>query len=167
MATPVIEHIEAGLIRVFHVTTVAAFPALTAAEVTAGTELTTTTSGGLKALEGFDFQNEGAPVQSLGDNFEGKVIGMDRAGTPTLRFNRAGHVIDGVFRTALAKGSAGHLVIFYEGTAGANPAAGDRVEIWKGRSSGPVRDHPSGNEVATWHTSWSVPVRPVQDVTLT
>lgn len=167
MATPVIEYIEAGLIRVFHLTTISALPAVTATEINAGTELTKTTSGGLKALEGFDFQNEGAPVMSLGDNFEGKVVGLDRAGTPTLRFNRAGHAIDNVFRLILAKGAAGYLAIFYQGTAGATPAATDRCEVWQGRSSGPVRDHPSGNEIATWHCSWSVPVRPLQDVILT
>jgi hypothetical protein len=167
MATPTQEHISEGVERYFLVPTIASASLIpTAAEVNAGVELTTL-SGGLINAEGLVFENQQAEVRGIKSNFVGKCSGENVVQNITLRFNRAGHALDDVKRTALAIGTEAHLVRFYEGTSGATPAAGDRCEVWKGRSTGPSRDVATGNENAKWHTGFATPTQPNLDATLT
>jgi hypothetical protein len=170
MAVPTTEYIEPGVVEAYFVPTIASTALIpTAAEVTAGTRLSTVNGGLIGAgLEGFSITTQFAKKSILADNIELNVPGMDQIADSTLRFNRIPTSAESAKKTALAKGASGYLLIFGQGIAGTAPAAGDKADVWPGTSGGANDDHGGGGgELARWHAAWGATQRPAKLVTLT
>jgi hypothetical protein len=162
MPTPAsnIRYFRRGISKAYFVPTIAAQAAPTAAEVTAGQNLTTD----LADLTGFTFTNEPIAVPDWSDNFDSKIPGVDTTSDGTLTFYE--RALTNPLRTTLGKGVSGYVVIFYAGTAGATPAALDKCEVWPTTFTGAARDYSSGAEGAKWHTSAVPTARPSVDAVM-
>jgi hypothetical protein len=151
-----------GTSRVFVVPTIAdADLNPTALEVTAGDEISDLIAG----MDGFNFQNSPIGTPRLSTTFTTSIPGEDTADNPQLTFYEllSGNTL---FAT-LAKGTVTHLVIFYAGTAGANPAAADKAEVWKVISTGPSREYSMDNVAAKWQARMTPDREPAFEATLT
>jgi hypothetical protein len=97
----------------------------TQAEITGGTDLTTS----INAIAGFDLSNTAIAVPDLGSTFNKSIPGEDTTQASTITFydDDSGSAI----RTALAKGTAGFIILMPYGQA-----SGKRAEVWPVRSSG-------------------------------
>lgn len=138
------------------VLTIANTAAPTAAEITAGTDLTPDLAG----LDGFTYSNSPIETPDWNDNFNGKIPGVDSAADGTLTFYERTET--NPLRTTLAKGVSGYVVIFFAGTAGATPAAADKCEVWPTIFTGPARMY-SLTEAAQWNTGAVPTKRPSVD----
>src|SRR5438309_11085141 len=127
---PNIRFFRRGVSKVYFCPTVAALAAPTAAEVNAGVNLTTD----LADLAGFTYANQPIATPDWSDNFDSKIPGVDQPTDGVLHFYE--RTTTNANRTTLAKGVAGFVVIFFAGIAGANPAAGDKAEVWPIPSTG-------------------------------
>lgn len=94
-------------------------------EITAGTDL----SGSVAGIGGFTLNNSPISTPDLATNFDSQVNGPDAAGDSSLTFydDNASSTI----RTALAKGTAGYIVLFPYGDV-----ASKRLEVWPVTSTG-------------------------------
>jgi len=161
MAVPTGRFFRRGVTKVRFLPTVASSSLVpTAAEVTAGTDLT----ADLADLTGFTFTNSPITVPDWSDNFDPKIPGVDETTDGVLTFYEKG--TSNPLRTVLAKGVSGYVAIFFAGTAGASPAAADKAEVWPVTFTGPARDYTSAAEGARWHTSAVSTARPNVDVTI-
>lgn len=151
-----------GTTKVWWVPTVASATLVpTTAEVTAGTDL----SPDIAAMEGFSFQNNPISTPDLGTTFTTTIPGEDTADNPSITFYELTDV--NTLQSTLAKGTSGHLVIFYSGLAGATPAAADKAEVWAVISTGPSREYTVGNDPARWMARFTPTKQPNFSATLT
>lgn len=151
-----------GRTKVFWAPTVASAALIpTAAEVNAGTNMTSQIAG----MEGFSFQNSPIPTPDLATTFTTTIPGEDTADNPQLTFYE--DTTTNTLQTTLAKGTEGYPVIFYAGTAGASPAAADKAEVWKAISTGPNREYTVGNDPARWMARFTPSAPPNFSATLT
>lgn len=114
-----------GTTRFYFVPTIgSATLAPTAAEVTAGTRLDTQ----LATIQGFTFSNSPIQTPDMATTFVSQIGGEDAAEDSSLDFyeDKTSNPIS----TALAKGTAGYVVIFPRGVAGSVPAAADKCDVW-------------------------------------
>ena len=162
MPTPV-PYFRRGVTRVFSVPTIT-LSAPTAAQVNAGTELTT--KNDLADLQGFSYSNQPIGVPDYFDNYTGKIVGEDQSTDGNLIFyDKKGTAPANHLRTSLVKGTVTNIVIFPAGTAGASPAAGDLCDVFPCVSSGPAKEY-SLTEAAKWHVAMPASARPTQDIAL-
>lgn len=151
-----------GKTRVYWVPTVAAATLIpTTAEVTAGTRL----DASVADLSGFAFTNSPIPVPDMSSTFTGNIPGEDTAADTTLTFYE--DTTTNTLQTTLAKGAAGYICIFFAGIAGANPAIGDKCEVWPVQSTGPTREYSTGNDPARWSAGLAITAPPNFSATLT
>lgn len=149
--------IRKGKARAYFVPSIVAKAAPTAAEITAGTELSLKTA----ELNDFTYENQPVDVPNLGERFTPKIPGEDTVGNSNIVFYEDDTT--NPLRTALAKGVVGYIVIFFAGTAGATPAAADKCEVWPVVSTGPVRMYSVGNEAAKWRSAFTASATPATD----
>lgn len=151
-----------GKTKVYFVPTIASAALVpTTAEVTGGTALTPSVAD----LSGFAFTNSPIPTPDLVSTFTGNIPGEDTAADSTITFYE--DTTTNTLQTTLAKGVSGYIVIFPVGTAGANPAAGDKAEVWPIQSTGPTREYSMGNDPARWSVKFAMMAAPNFSATLT
>lgn len=135
-----------GVTKFYFCPTIAAIAAPTVAELTAGTRLTN-----IADMAGFSFTNQPIDTPDMDSTFTSKIPGEDQSEDSSFTFYEPKTGTD-TNMTVLAKGTAGFIVIFYRGTAGASPAAADKCEVWPVTSSGPARLYTMSAEAAKWQT---------------
>lgn len=151
-----------GKTKIFWVPTIASAALVpTTAEVNAGTDI----SCDVAEMNGFSFANSPIPTPDMCSTFTTSIPGEDTADDSTLVFYEYSDT--NPLHATLAKGTAGHLAIFYKGTAGATPAIGDKAEVWKVTSTGPSREYSAGNDPARWSAKFTATKAPNFDATLT
>lgn len=97
----------------------------TRAEITAGTNLTAQIAG----IGGFSLNNSPIATPDLATAFDSQIDGPDTTDTSTL--NLYDDDAAATIRTALAKGTAGFVLLFPYGDV-----PGKRVEVWPAKSTG-------------------------------
>lgn len=143
-----------GRTKAFNVPTIASVSLIpTAAETNAGTNIT----ADIQDISGFEFQNSPIATPDLSSTFTTTIPGEDTAQEPQIVFYE--DTTTNTLQTTFAKGTETYLVLFFAGTAGATPAAGDKAEVWKVISTGPYRMYSMGNDAALWGVRFT-PSRP-------
>ena len=97
----------------------------TRAEITAGTDL----SPAIAAINGFQFSNSPIVTPDLATAFDSQIVGPDAAGDSSLNFYDDDAT--STIRTAVAKGTAGFIVLFPYGDVPTK-----RCEKWPVTSTG-------------------------------
>jgi hypothetical protein len=116
-------------------------------------------------MQGFSFSNSPIATPDLATTFTTNIPGEDTAADSSLIFYE--DKTTNTMQTTLAKGVAGYVVIFFSGTAGANPAVGDKGEVWPVQSTGPYREYSMGNDPARWGVKFAMTAAPNFSATLT
>jgi len=149
-----------GTTKIFFVPTIASKTAPTAAEVTAGTNLT----GQIAEMSGFTFSNSPIQTPDMSTKFVSQIPGEDSTEDSSITFyeDKSSNPI----RTALAKDTNGYIVIFSGGTAGANPAAADKCEVWPVTVSSNARRFSAGNEAAQYEVRFATTAEPADNATV-
>lgn len=139
-----------GTTVVYFCPTIASKAAPAVAELTAGTDLTETDD--MADMAGFSFTNSPIQTPTMSSTFNSSIPGEDQTEDSTLTFYEPKTGTDTNI-AVLAKGTAGFIVIFYRGIAGASPAAADKCEVWPVVSSGPSRQYGMDATAAKWMTT--------------
>lgn len=124
----------------------------TRAEITAGTPL----SLQVNSVDGFELTNSPIPTPNLNDQFTSQIDGEDTVANSALTFlddDSASTV-----RTALAKGTAGYLLLLPYGDVPTK-----RCEVWKVKSTGTNDQWSIGNDPARFKVTFAVTAVPVQN----
>lgn len=146
-----------GIVKVWFVPTVASLPAMTTAEQGAGQELG---DEGLTEVAGFGFTNNPISTPDMDNTFVSQIPGEDTAEQSSLTFYQDDTT--STIETALAKGTTGYIVFYYNGIAGGAPAAADKYEIFPVTSSAVVRLYSAGNEAAQFRVDCAITAVPVE-----
>jgi hypothetical protein len=133
-----------GKSKVWWVLSIATATAPTAAEINAGTRIDTE----LAEINGFTFANTPIDTPDMATSFVSKIPGEDTVGDSNMTFYEQSTT--NPISTALAKGATGNVVIFYNGIAGALPAAADKAEVWPAIVASNARLYTTGNEAAKY-----------------
>lgn len=135
-----------GISKVFFAPAVVNKAAPTAAELTAGTDLTPN----LAEINGVEFSNQPIDVPDFSSAWDKKVGGTDQAGDPSLTFweDDTTGVAD---RTAQSKGTAGFLVFLPWGNVATKP-----TEVWPVVVTANSRLWSAGNEAAQYRVNYAV-----------
>jgi hypothetical protein len=133
-----------GRTKIFWVLTIANLSAPTAAEVNGGTRIDTE----LAEINGFSFANTPIDTPDMATTFVSKIPGEDTVGESNMTFYE--QTTTNPISTALAKGTVGNVVIFYNGTAGATPAAADKAEVWPCIVASNAKLYTTSNEAAKY-----------------
>jgi hypothetical protein len=153
---------RAGSTKLYWVPTIASTSLIpTSAEVIAGTRL----DAQIMTINGFSFANQPIKTPDMATTFESEIPGKDQADTSDIEF----YQIKGsdTIRTSQSKGTAGYMVILYDGTAGAAPAAADKADVFPATVSSNSKQYKADNSAATYKVSYSITAQPAQDVVLT
>lgn len=121
-------------------------------EITAGTDLTAAVAG----INGFQLSNSPIPVPDLSTVFTSQIQGEDTVEDSSLVFNDDDS--SAVIRTALAKGTAGFIILFPYGDV-----ATKRLEKWPVRSTGVNDQWDIGNSPAQFQVGFAITAVPVQN----
>jgi hypothetical protein len=121
-------------------------------EITAGVDLSVQVAN----ISGFQYSNSPITTPDLSDNFDSQIEGPDTAGDSSLDFYDDS--LSSTIRTALAKGTAGFMLLFPYGDVAAN-----RLEKWPAKSLG-VNDMWSMDATAAqFQVQFAITSRPVQN----
>lgn len=124
----------------------------TRVEITAGVDL----SPSVAAINGFQFTNSPIATPDLSDSFDSQITGPDAVGDSSMDFYDDDTAT--TIRTALAKGTAGFMILFPYGDV-----VTKRLEKWPATSTG-VNDAYSMDAVAAqFNTQFAITARPVQN----
>lgn len=146
---------QKGTTKLYLVPTIAsATLAPTAAEVNAGTNMTPQ----INEINGFSFANDTIETRDMASTFVSNIPGEDAAEDSALVFYE--DKTSNPIKTATAKGTTGYVCIFYAGTAGANPAAGDKCDVWPVQVAANVRQYTAANEAAMWRAEFAMTAAP-------
>jgi hypothetical protein len=145
-------YMDRGVTRFYFVPDIAsATLAPTVAEVTAGDRL----DEQLNEVNGFTFASNPIDTPNFKDRFTPQISGEDVAEDSSLLLYRLKGEVDTI-RAALAKDTEGFIVVFYEGTAGASPAAADKVDVWPVVVSSNAKQYTADNEAAKYNVVFSI-----------
>jgi len=149
----------------FHFVPVIASTALvpTTAEVGAGEDLTPE----LAEINGFNFANSPIATPDMKNTFTSSIPGEDTAETSSLTFYEHKAPATNPIKTALAKGTAGNVVIFFGGIAGATPAIADVCDVWPIEVASNTRAYNAGNEASKYMVTFAMTATPGFDKVLT
>lgn len=149
-----------GTAKVWWVPTIADTVTLvpTAAEVNGGTELTAS----IAAINGFSFSNSPIDTPDMGESFVSKIPGEDTVENSSIEFYEK--KTTEVIRASQSKDSAGYVVIFARGIAGATPAAADECDVWPATIGSNSRMYSAGNEAAKFNVVYTLTGAPAEDV---
>lgn len=151
-----------GTTRFYFVPSIASASLIpTTAEVTAGTRL----DAQLNEINGFTFGNSPINAPDMSTTFVPQVAGEDTSEDSSLTFYE--DTSTNPIRTLLAKGVNGFIVIFKSGIAGANPAAGDKADVWPVSVGSNAPQYTADNETAKYMVKFNNTAKPANDVTLT
>ena len=144
-----------GVTKVYFIPTIAGIAAMTVAESGAGTEL----GPQLAEVSGFSFTNNPISTPDMDNQFVAQVTGEDTAEQSSLTLYEDSAGADTI-QTALAKGTAGFVVFYYAGIAGATPAVLDEYEAWPVTVSSAPRMYSAGNETAQYRVDFAITAVP-------
>lgn len=148
-------YMQKGTTKLYFVPTIAsATLAPTAAEVNAGTNMTPQ----INEITGFSFANDTIETRDMSSTFVSNIPGEDAAEDSSLVFYE--DKTSNPIKTAVAKGTTGYVCIFFKGTAGASPAAGDVCDVWPVQVAANVRQYTAANEAAMWRAEFAVTATP-------
>lgn len=152
-----------GTTRFYFVPTIAsALLVPTTAEIAAGTRL----DPQLAEINGFNFANSPIATPDMESTFTKQIPGEDTAADSSLTFYELRDEANPI-KTAQPKGAEGFIVIFFEGIAGANPAAGDDADVWPVIVSSNSRAYSAGNEAAQYTVTYAITDEPKDSVSIT
>jgi hypothetical protein len=137
----------------FAPTVVGASP--TRAEITSSTDLTPQ----IADVGGLSFSNSPIATPDLDTTFTLTIPGEDTSDTPTLTFYDDDTAT--TIRTALAKGTKGHLLLFPYGDV-----VGRRMEVWPVESTGVNDQWTAGNDAAQFVVAFGNTGVPRQNATV-
>lgn len=153
-------YMSRGITRFYFLTDIASGTlAPTVAEVGDGIRL----DEQLNEVNGFSFANQPIDAPNFKDRFTPQIPGEDVAEDSSLGLYRLRLETDTI-RAALAKDTEGFVVIFYEGTAGANPAAADKVDVWPSIVASNSKTYTADNEAAKYMVNFSITDVPAFDL---
>lgn len=153
-----------GTTRFYYVPTIASATLQpTTAEVTAGTRLDTV----LAEVNGFSFANDVITTPDMSSTFDANIPGTDAAEDSSLVFYEDKTFASNTQKTAIAKGTTGFICVFFQGIAGAAPAAADKCDVWPILVAANVRLYTAGNEAAQWRADFAITATPLFDRTMT
>jgi hypothetical protein len=141
--------------KVAFVATLTSQTSPTVTEINAGTDLT----AALADISGFEIDSSTIPTPDLATAFTPSVPGEDTAKDPRIVFWDDN--LSSTVRTALAKGTAGFIVLMPYGKT-----ATKRCEVWAVTTTGYNDEYSTGNEAAKAHCSFAVTAVPKQSSTL-
>lgn len=124
-------------------------------EISAGTPLTPA----IASISGFQLTNTPIPVPNLADTFTSQIDGEDTVADSSLTLNDDD--TDDTIRTALAKGTAGFLLLRPYGAG-----AGKRAEVWPVKVTGFNDVWTVDNSPAQAVVGFAITGVPVQDATV-
>lgn len=152
---------RAGTTKFVWVSTLAAFPAATDTEVTAGVDLSPEIAG----VNGFSFTNQPIKTPDMASAFESSIPGKDAAEDSNLEM----YQIKGTdpIRAALPKGDIGWMVIAFDGYASSAAANGDLVDIWPAQVASNSKMYTAENESAKYRVVFTITDPPAEEVSLT
>lgn len=141
--------------KIWFLPSVASAAAPTRAEITAGVDL----SGAIAAIAGFSLSNTPIAVPDLSSTFNKTIPGEDATQASTLTFydDNASTVI----RTALAKGTAGYILLEPYGDV-----ATKRCEVWPVQTTGVNDVWDLGNDSARYIVGFAVTNTPTQNAVI-
>lgn len=144
---------QKGTTRFYFAPTIASATLVpTVAEITAGTRL----DAELAEISGFAFSNSEIATPDMASTFTGNIPGEDVAEKSMLTFYEHKPPTANPIRTALAKGTAGYIVIFFGGIAGATPAIADVCDVWPITVASNVRGYSAGNESSRYVVTFTM-----------
>ena len=153
---------RAGTTRFYFVPTIAATTTLipTVAEVTAGTRI----DAQIATVNGFSFANQPIKTPDMASTFESSIPGKDAADDSSLEM----YQVKGTdsIRTALAKGTAGYMVIFFDGIAGSTPAIADKVDTFPCQVASNAKMYTADNEAAKYRVVFTITDPPKTDLAI-
>lgn len=145
-----------GITKVYFIPAALAPAAVTAAEITAGVELTKS----IADISGFTFQNNPFNAPNMDEAFVPQVPGEDTVENSTT--THYDYKDNTTIKDGLAKGDSGYVVFFYSGIAGASPASGDKYEAFPAQVGSNSRVYSAGNEAAQYRVGWTLTGAPVE-----
>lgn len=159
---PAARFMRRGITKFWFVPTITAGTHIpTAAEVNAGVNVTLQVS----EVNGFNFANSPITTPNMNDRFTPQITGEDTAADSNLTLYQLRGGTDTVY-AALPKDTAGYMVIFYNGIAGATPAAADKCDVWPATISSRSKMYSAGNEAATYQVVFSITDPPAEDASV-
>lgn len=120
-------------------------------EITAGTDL----SASVAAIGGFQLSNAPIATPDLATSFDSQIDGPDTTDASTLTFYDDDTTA--TIRTALAKGTAGYIVLFPYGDV-----ATKRCEVWPVKSTGVNDQWSLDANAAQFQVGFAVTAKPNQ-----
>jgi hypothetical protein len=146
-----------GRTKVWFVPTIVA-PVTTAsiAEVAAGEAL----APELAEINGFTFANSPIQTPDMEHSYTSQIGGEDTAADSSMVFYEDS--VANPIKDALAKDTAGYVLMFPAGLAGSTPTTGDDYEAWPVVVTSNARTYTVGNEAAQYTVSFSVTGPPVE-----
>lgn len=144
-----------GISKILWLPAVAAPATPTSLEIAAGTSLDVQ----LADISGFEFRNSPIPTPDLASTFTTSIPGEDTAQDPSITFYDLDNAA--VIRTALAKGTAGFVLLAPYGMA-----ATKRCEVWPATSTGVNDVWTTGNESAKFMVGFAITAAPTQSAVL-
>lgn len=151
-----------GTTRFYWIPTIASTSLVpTIAEITAGTRL----DEEIAEVAGFSYENQPIRTPDMASAFVSQISGEDSTEDSSITFyQRRG---TDAIRTALPKGEAGFVVIFYDGVAAADPATGDECDVWPATIGSLAKLYTADNEAAKYRVRFNLTDPPAEEVSIT
>lgn len=150
-----------GVVKVFFVPTVANLTTgITLTEIGAGVEL----GPELAEVNGFAYTNSPISTPDMDNQFVSQITGEDTADQSSMTFYDGDDPdtpdAQNTIKAALPKGTAGFIVFFYAGIAGAAPAVDDYYEAFPVTVSSAPRMYDAGNVAAQFRVDMAITAVP-------
>jgi len=153
-----------GITKIWWVPSIASGSLIpTTAEVNAGTHLTA--AGKIASLKGFSFANNPIDIPDMSQAFVPKISGADQSDDSSIEFYE--DKVSNPIYSALVKGTAGYIVIFPKGIAGATPNTGDICDVWPQEIGSRARQYSADNAAAMYLIAFTPTAAPGFDKTVT
>jgi hypothetical protein len=153
---------QKGTTKFYWVLTLSSTTSPSAAQINAGTNMT----AAIAEVNGFMFANNPITTPDMASTFVSSIPGEDTADASSLVFYENKGTGTNPILTALVKGTAGYVVIFPWGTAGANPAAADVADVWPAQVASKSRGYSAGNEASKVTVVFTMTAEPSLEKTL-
>lgn len=153
-------YMSRGVTRFYWVLTIASSTlAPTVAEAGAGVRL----DAELNEVNGFSFANSPIDTPNFKNRFTPQIAGEDVADDSSLGLYRLKGETDTI-RAALAKDTNGFVCIYYQGVAGAAPAAAEKLDVWPAIVASNSKTYTADNEAAKYMVNFSITDVPAFDL---
>jgi hypothetical protein len=146
-----------GVSRFYFLPACANLDAPTSGEITAGKELT----GSIADIAGWEYTNQVIETPDYATTFDSQIGGPDKAAASSFTLYDGDQTADATLRAALAKGTAGFVLLAPYGAT-----ATKRAEVWPATVIAESDRYTTGNEAAKYMVQYSVTSRPHQNAAM-